>query len=108
MTATLRTKVWLTARVVKASFINIATAGLQPLFSHCEWGLPRRAWGLPRRRRADSPVGKTGRSGGIAFSSSQLRQSFHEGARGIEFSYGGGVLKGRGSLEAGTVVLSLC
>ena len=27
----------------------------QPLFSHCEWG-------LPRRRRADSPVGKTGRS----------------------------------------------
>ena len=29
-------------------------------------------------------------------------------ARGIEFSYGGGVLKGRGSLEAGTVVLSLC
>ena len=67
MTATLRTKVWLTARVVKASFINIAT-------------------------------GK----------GSQLRQSFHEGARGIEFSYGGGVLKGRGSLEAGTVVLSLC
>ena len=30
----------------------------QPLFSHCEWG-------LPRRRLADSPVGKTGRSGKV-------------------------------------------
>jgi hypothetical protein len=36
----------------------------QPLLSHCEWGLPRRASGA-RPRRADSPVGKTGRSGAI-------------------------------------------
>ena len=69
MTATLRTKVWLTARVVKASFINIATAGL-PFVRSCV--------------------------------------NLSMKARGIEFSYGGGVLKGRGSLEAGTVVLSLC
>ena len=44
---------WLFLQNGRAEEIYRARNCTQPLFSHCEWGLPR---------RADSPVGKTGRS----------------------------------------------